>query len=160
MIFENLSGTAKNVAGVAVDTGMRKGEIRRLRWDEVDLGTGLVQVLNTKTKTSREIPMTRRVREILTERRLANATGKVASLEVFGTAADILKAIRAAGAKAGIPSANVHRLRDTFCTRLADKGVPIDRIRALAGHSDIRMTLRYTETREAGLREAIASLEA
>ncbi len=34
-------------------------------------------------------------------------------------------------------------LRDTFCTQLADRGVAIDVIRELAGHSEIRTTARY-----------------
>ena len=159
-LLGKLHGTSKDVASIAVDTGMRKGELRRLRWNDVDFDKSMIRVQHTKNKTPREIPMTHRVREILERHRTENAAGKVASLSVFGNAADILKAVRMAGEEAGISSATVHRLRDTFCTRLADRGVQVDRIRALAGHSDIRMTLRYTETREAGLREAIAALDA
>src|SRR5690606_34487075 len=44
---------------------------------------------------------------------------------------------------AGLPPdrRGAHVLRHTFCTRLAERDVPIDVIRALAGHSDIRTTM-------------------
>jgi len=152
---------AREVAEVALDTGMRKGELGSLLWDHVSFERGMVHVVGTKTKKVREIPMTQRVREILTGLDSDNRAGPVVSLQVFGTrAVQLLKAVQKAGHRAHVEGANVHRFRDTFCTRLADRGVPIDRIQKLAGHTDIRMTLRYTKTREAGLREAIATLEA
>ena len=121
----------------------------------------MVQVVGTKSKKVREIPITQRVREILSRLDTDNKSGPIVSLQVFGTRAEqLLKATQKAGRRAKVGGANVHRFRDTFCTRLADRGVPIDRIQKLAGHTDIRMTLRYTKTREAGLREAIATLEA
>ena len=52
----------------------------------------------------------------------------------------------------------MHRLRDTFGTRLADKNVPLDRIKKLMGHKTVEMTLRYVETRDHHLEEAIAAI--
>jgi integrase len=45
---------------VAYHTGMRKGEIRSLRWDQVDLKTGTIRLKSSDTKTDegRVIPMT------------------------------------------------------------------------------------------------------
>ena len=48
-----------------------------------------------------------------------------------------------------------HRLRDTFITKMVEKGVPLDRVQVLAGHNSIEMTRRYAETRSESLREAI-----
>jgi integrase/recombinase XerD len=47
---------------------------------------------------------------------------------------------------AGLPEdrRSPHVLRHTFCTHLPDSGVPIDVIRELAGHADIRTTTIYT----------------
>ena len=50
-----------------------------------------------------------------------------------------------------------HRLRDTFGTKLADGGVPLDRIQTLMGHKTVAMTRKYVQTREQGLRDAIAA---
>ena len=58
----------------------------------------------------------------------------------------------------GIQRIHLHRFRDTFATRLLDRGVPLDRVQKLLGHKDISMTLRYAKTREEKLREAIETL--
>ena len=48
-----------------------------------------------------------------------------------------------------------HVLRHTFCTHLADADVPIDVIRQLAGHADIRTTMIYTAVRDDRVEDAI-----
>ena len=50
-------------------TGMRKGEIMALRWEDVDLEAGLFRVEETKSGTPLELPITRRLGEILARRR-------------------------------------------------------------------------------------------
>ena len=50
-------------------TGMRRGEIMALRWDDVDLEAGLFRVEETKSGTPLELPITRRLGEILARRR-------------------------------------------------------------------------------------------
>ena len=52
-----------------VYTGMRRGEIMALRWDDVDLEAGLFRVEETKSGTPLELPITRRLGEILARRR-------------------------------------------------------------------------------------------
>ena len=51
-------------------TGMRRGEIMALRWEDVDLGTGLFRVEETKTGVPLELPVTRQLGEILVRRRV------------------------------------------------------------------------------------------
>ena len=50
-------------------TGMRRGEIMPLRWEDVDLGAGLLRVEETKTGALLELPVTRQLGEILERRR-------------------------------------------------------------------------------------------
>ena len=148
----------RNIAVVAADTGMRKGELRNLKWSDVDLQKREITVRETKNRDYRTIPMTRRVYEILFDLHGRNTSAKVKSLQVWGTSADIRQLLGRAGKRVGIEGATMHRLRDTFGTRLADNGVPLDRIRRLMGHRSIEMTLRYAETREHHLADAIATL--
>ena len=80
-------------------------------------------------------------------------------LRVFGSAAEIYHALKRVADKVIEPGRRfrlLHRLRDSFGTKLADNGVPLDRIQTLMGHKDIGMTRKYVETREAGLKDAIA----
>ena len=50
-------------------TGMRRGEILALGWEDVDLGKGLFRVEETKTGVPLELPVTRQLGEILARRR-------------------------------------------------------------------------------------------
>ena len=61
---------------------------------------------------------------------------------------------------AGLPEdrRTPHVLRHTFCTHLADADTPIDVIRELAGHADIRTTTIYTDVADERLEDAIASV--
>jgi site-specific recombinase XerD len=52
-----------------------------------------------------------------------------------------------------------HALRDTFCTVLAERGVAMEVIRALAGHIDIRTTQIYVDVTDQGKVDGIAALE-
>ena len=49
-------------------TGMRRGEVTALRWEEVDVGRGLFRVEETKTGEPLELPVTRQLGEILGRR--------------------------------------------------------------------------------------------
>jgi site-specific recombinase XerD len=52
-----------------------------------------------------------------------------------------------------------HCLRHTFCSLLAEAGVPVTAIRELAGHSDLKITLRYVHTLPESLQAAIDRLQ-
>jgi integrase/recombinase XerC len=52
-----------------------------------------------------------------------------------------------------------HALRHTFCTMLAERGVAMEVIRALAGHVDIRTTQIYVDVTDQRKAEGIAALE-
>ena len=105
-LISELPDWALDVAVVAVDTGMRKSELQHLLWDHVSFESALIQVVGTKSKKAREIPMTARVREILERLNAENRSGSVVSLHVFGPSADILKQMQKAGWRAGVEGAN------------------------------------------------------
>ncbi len=50
--------------------------------------------------------------------------------------------LKQAGKKTGVLNARPHRFRDTFAVRLLEKGVPIDTVSILLGHTDIKTTQR------------------
>ena len=55
----------RHVVIIAADTGMRRSELQRLAWRDVDFETGTVTVRQSKNKDYRVIPMTDRVRSLL-----------------------------------------------------------------------------------------------
>ena len=155
----------------AVDTGMRASKVFGLTWADVDLEApwddpdgnrkhGLVIVRAPKNDEDRVIPMTDRVHEALSQRRDANAQTDTPSLLVFPYEADYVNhRLGAAAEEAGIEKhVTMHVFRHTWATRLRDRGVPLDRIKALGGWKTMRMVERYAKMRDPQLQAAIAAL--
>lgn len=61
--------------------------------------------------------------------------------------------------QAQLPGARLHTLRHTIISRLVQAGRPLPEVTALAGHRDIKMTLRYAHPAPSHLRAGIQMLE-
>ncbi len=139
---------------MAADTGMRRSELQRLTWRDVDFDTGTMTVRQSKNKDYRVIPMTDRVRSLLM-RLKPELTEPEQPVIVFG---DIKRSLHSAGMRANLGHVHMHMLRRTTATRLRDRGVPLDRIMELMGHRSYSVALRYAKARPQQLVEAIAAL--
>lgn len=64
----------------------------------------------------------------------------------------IEKIIREAGLKAEVENVHPHRFRRTLATRAIDKGMPIEQVQVLLGHTKIDTTLRYANVQQANVR--------
>ena len=145
---------------MAIHTGMRKGEILSLRWNQVDFLRGLIQVTKTKSGKDRDIPMNEVVREELL-RLKADSSGSdyVFVSEKTGRALGWIKrGFAAACREAKIENFTFHDLRHTAGTRMGDAGVDAFTIAKVLGHSDLRMTARYTHATDQNLRRAVDAL--
>jgi len=130
---------------VALNTGMRRGEILNLRWDQVDLGQRQIAVKKTKSGKDRIIPINSQLLAVLSL--LGPPRGK--SGLVFPNPAtgkpytDVKKSFKLACKRAGIEGFRFHDLRHTFASRLVEAGVDIVTVRDLLGHFSVRVTQRY-----------------
>ena len=60
----------------------------------------------------------------------------------------------------GLPEEiHYHRLRDTYCTWLAEQNVPVHIIKDLAGHSSVRVTEKYISTNTDVMKQEIAKIQ-
>jgi integrase len=131
---------------VALNTGMRKGEILSLQWSQVDLTNRLIHVQNGKTEYSdRRIPMNDTVFESLF-RLYKNRRGGL----VFPSPrkndqrlVDLKSAFGSAVRLSKIRHIRFHDLRHSFATRLVRTGVDLITVQHLLGHAKITMTARY-----------------
>ncbi|MCW5827880.1 MAG: site-specific integrase [Deltaproteobacteria bacterium] len=154
---------------VALRTGMRLGELRALRWQDVDLVAGKLfvrqaawnDVIGTpKSGRPREIPLSNDARQSLKAHRHLRGEYVFA-----GKSGDMLhKAetkwpLRRAWRKAGLREVGWHMLRHTFASHLAMKGVPLKAIQELLGHADIHMTMRYAHMSPDTKRDAVQLLD-
>jgi integrase len=144
---------------MAVDTGMRRGELFHQRWEHVDFTRRVLQVSHSKTiqGEKREIPLTTRVEQLLNVCR--PLTGLI--FEYRGHALHTIKTTwRTTLKKAGVRHIRFHDLRHTFNTRLLEAGVLQEVRKALMGHvSGGGINAHYTHIELPLKREAIAKLE-
>jgi len=143
---------------LAVDTGMRRGEILSQRREHLDAARRLLVVSKSKTPggVGREIPWTTRVAEILEP--LTGGEGFVVLYQ--GEQIKLLKTSwQGAVRRSGIRYLRFHDLRHTFNTRLMEANVSQDVRKTLMGHSDGDINAVYTHVELPTKRGAIAKLE-
>jgi integrase len=150
----------KTLVTLALDTGMRRGELLQQQWSDVALSSGLLYVTHSKTPEgeARAIPLTSRVLALLE----ASREKEGLLLQYDGAP---LKSVRrcwkTAIKNSGIPALRLHDLRHTFNTRLMEAGVIQDVRMALMGHSTGQsINAIYTHVELPAKRRAIAQLEA
>jgi integrase len=153
---------------IAVRTGMRFGELAGLTWDNIDLSRGVVHIRQAVVSGALSSPKNYRSRTIPLAPDLAQALIEIpGSSERFlfhgengqplhySTAYDALQRTRK---KAGASRLGWHIFRHTFASHLVQRGVPLVIIQQLLGHSDIKMTMRYSHVEAHHLRDAILAL--
>lgn len=125
----------------AIDTGMRAGEMLKLRWADVDLfaRTILIRAFNTKTLQARQIHMTDRLHLELAA--LAAKSNGPDSL-VFGVATNVKRSFTSARREAGLEGLRFHDLRHTAATRLCS-GLSLPEVGRILGHQQPSTTYRY-----------------
>ena len=158
-----------NFFAVMLRTGMRSGEIRGLKYTDIDKKKNVIHVQRTlkyiegigyledtpKTRTStRDIPLTAALQELLEDQRkywgfkverldrylFCNENGEALSRErVQGEIERITKRIKAAGYE--FPHITPHVFRHTFATRAIEAGMQPQVLKTILGHSSLAMTM-------------------
>ncbi len=149
------------IVTLALNTGMRKAEILGLEWARVDLSTSRLTLYRTKSGKPRGIPINRAVYDALVA--LEPAQDRREGL-VFkrrgGTAwGQIRTAFTSALTRAAITAFRFHDLRHTAASHLVMRGASLKDIQELLGHSDLKMTQRYSHLSPAHLRGAVDRLD-
>ena len=128
---------------VAALTGLRIGEVIGLRWEDVDLATGLVTLVHTKTGR-RQHHLGQSALAIIESRPRINAEPWVfCTGRGKPTYAHVRKVFAKVAEAAGLKDARLHDLRRTVLTNLASTGANAFLIRDVAGHKTLAMSNRY-----------------
>ncbi len=143
----------------ALKTGMRKGEILNLKWQDVDMANRNIHVRRTKSGRMRVIPMHPELWETLEKMPRSGKASYV--FEVKGRRFKDFGAVRnsfhAAVEKADLGNLTFHDLRHNFATELISKGADIRTVQEYLGHSSLTMVQRYTHVTE-GIRRSTIQL--
>jgi len=144
---------------LALDSGMRRGEITSQLWEDIDFSQKILYVTHSKTPEgeSREIPLTDRLHEYL----LANRKSKGLVISFKDRHVRIVKRTWKTALKhAALRPIRFHDLRHTFNTRLMEAGVLQEIRMALMGHSSgSKVHSIYTHIELPAKRKAIRMLE-
>jgi integrase len=151
--------TLQPVLITALHTGLRRGELFALTWQDIDLKQGVVRVVQTKSGERREIPLSDTIRETLLTLPRCLASDYVFSGKTGQRLVDIRKRFHRALKEAGIEGFVFHDLRHTFTSHLVMAGVDLMTVKEFLGHTDIKMTLRYAHLAPDYKRAAISRLD-
>ncbi|MBL8199612.1 MAG: site-specific integrase [Chromatiales bacterium] len=144
---------------ISLNTGLRRGELLALRWNDINFRLAMLSVQSTSAKTgqTRHVPLNKEAIQTLKEWRAQNpdvsGIDKVFSATTsFKTAwSGILKAAK-------IKKFRWHDLRHHFASRLVQADVNLNTVREHLGHGSLAMTVRYAHLGPDQKREAVALL--
>ena len=145
---------------VALNTGMRKGELMALKWRDVDFKNRIIIATKTKNNERRIIPMNDEVyhallqlgRHIRSEYIFVNPKTGKPYVDLKNSWKKLMK-------EAGIENFRFHDLRHTFASYLAMSGVSPLVIQELLGHKTLTMTKRYSHLSRKHLEDAVKKMQ-
>ncbi|MDB6088300.1 MAG: hypothetical protein JWN85_1084 [Gammaproteobacteria bacterium] len=141
---------------LSMNTGLRRGELLNLRWRSVDFNRQLLTVEggHAKSRQTRHLPLNEEALSVLRRWREQSVGGQ----RVFGISTGFNTAWPRLLKHAKITGFRWHDLRHHFASRLVQRGVPLNTVRDLLGHSSVAMSLRYAHLAPDQRREAVAKL--
>jgi integrase len=135
----------KQLVILAIETGMRRGELLGLRWQHVHLTKRIVHLPLTKNGESRDVPLSRRATDTLTA--LSEHKRPNIDLVFPMTGNSVRLAFEHLRVRAKMSYFHFHDLRHEAITRLFERGLNIAEVSAISGHKELRMLQRYTHLR-------------
>ena len=152
----------KPIVMVALNTGMRLGEILALTWDRVYIAHVIdpyIELLKTKNKQPRFVPLNDDTVERLKEQKRRN---NVSEYVFLSNHTKPLKSVRTAFQlalkKAGILDFRFHDLRHTFASHFVMNGGDLLTLKEILGHSSMKMVERYIHLAAAHKRRQINNI--
>lgn len=127
----------KKIILFALETGMRRSEILQIKKKQLDLTNKVLKIPTSKNGKPREIPLTKRALEILSD----------IDYEFCTSDSALRMAWQRTIKRAGIYNLRFHDLRHEAISRFFEKGLNVSEIMQISGHSDVKSLMRYTHPR-------------
>jgi integrase len=142
----------------AMNTGMRRSEILALKWEQVDLRSGIINLHDASSGEGRQIP----INEVLAETLRATVRYFDSPYVFVDSQGKPYRHIREAFASAcrriGVKDFRFQDLRHTFASHLVKAGIEISTVSKLLGHKSMAMTLRYSYLAPDQMKAAVNAL--
>ena len=145
-----------NMMRLALFSGLRRGELFKLKWSDIDFNRGFIDVIDPKGKVSQKIPLNAATRDVLMNHERTDSPYVFPGKD-GGPRASVQKASRRIRERAGLPKSfrPLHGLRHTFASMIASSGkVDMYTLQKLMTHKSPVMTQRYAHLRDEALKKA------
>jgi integrase len=149
---------------VALNTGLRRGELLGLTWGSVNFSGKLLTVTAATAKSghTRRVPLNREALEVLMAWHARQGKPKSDALVFPGHGGEHMKRIDTSWESlmkaAKLKNFRLHDCRHHFASKLVQAGVDLYTVKELLGHSEIAMTERYSHLKPENLRAAVERL--
>ena len=150
-------------------TGARAGEVFNLHWSDVDLFQCVAMLKDTKSGKNRAVFLTDKVKAMLAQRRPDDEQSTTFvfpgrdSLKVTRISKSFERAVDQLQFNEGVTDrrqrVTFHTLRHTFASWLAMDGINPFHLKELLGHSDLKLTERYSHLSESVLKAAAMRIQ-
>ena len=146
-----------NFMRLAMFTGMRRGELFKLEWRDIDFERGFIHIRHPKGGKSQTIPLNAAAKAVLEGHPRVEGTPYVFPGRGGKQRVTIQEASNRIKARAGLPAdfRPLHGLRHLFASTLASSGqVDMLTLQKLLTHKSPQMTKRYSHLRDEALKQA------
>ncbi|MGO9267665.1 MAG: tyrosine-type recombinase/integrase [Candidatus Binataceae bacterium] len=149
---------------LALNTGLRRGELFSLKWADIDAESGMLTVRAAAAKSgdSRRVPLNDEAQEVLKTWRQQRKPEDDHDFVFPGVDGARLTKMNKSWATvcklAKLSNFRLHDCRHHFASRLVQRGIDLNVVRELMGHADLKMTLRYGHLSPENLKAAVAKL--
>lgn len=127
---------------VAIETGMRRGELLGLKWSDISHNRRVISLAMTKNGTSREVPLSQRAYEALMTLKQCETVDQ--SMPFAMTTSAFEQTWRRVLKRAGVRDLKFHDLRHEAVSRFFELGLNIMEVSSISGHKELSMLKRYT----------------
>lgn len=150
----------RDITLVLLHTGLRVGELRCLKWTDIDFKERQLMVRIAKSHKFRVIGInTTLIAELQRLKENSHPKQQFVFEKPDGTPyASYSNIFQSQLRKLGMKG-NVHRLRHTFASRLVQQGVSIYTVKELLGHSSVQTTQIYAHLNKEELKKAVCELD-
>lgn len=148
---------AGNLMLMALYTGMRRGELFKLNWSDIDFPKGFISIRDPEGGTDQQIPLNDAARQILENHPKDKKSPYVFFSRGGRLRIDINKAVNGIKTEAKLPKdfRPLHCLRHAYASMLASSGeVDLYTLQKLLTHKSPKMTQRYAHLRDSTLKRA------
>lgn len=130
----------------ALETAMRRSEILRIEWSDIDFNASTLDILKAKNGFPRTIPLSSKAMNIITSLKVMNSVTKKHEKLVFPLTTNSIRCMmKTIKNNTNITDLRFHDLRHESITRYFEMGLSVPEVSIISGHRDYAMLQRYTQ---------------